>query len=129
LRKNLVIARMMNAQGACGDETARTTGRYMQPHRILLVEDDPRLGAEIADGLGRAGFVTDWIDDGLRARNVDLRVYSLVVLDLMLPGIHGFDLLKEWRQHSDVPVIILTARSDTHDKVRGFALGGDDYLT
>jgi DNA-binding response OmpR family regulator len=53
----------------------------------------------------------------------------LVVLDLMLPGAHGFDLLKEWRRESDLPVIILTARSETHDKVRGFELGGDDYLT
>lgn len=97
--------------------------------RILVVEDDPRLGAEIRDTLSDDGFDVTWLQDGARAVREDPDAYRLVVLDLMLPNKHGFDVLKQFRETSDVPVIILTARTDTHDKVRGFKLGGDDYLT
>lgn len=96
---------------------------------ILVVEDDPRLGAEIRRTLSDEGFVVTWITDGAKALREDPDDYRLVVLDLMLPNKHGFDVLKEFRKTSHVPVIILTARTDTHDKVRGFQLGGDDYLT
>lgn len=96
---------------------------------VLVVEDDIRLGHEIVETLETSGFDVVWCKDGTSARTVEINDYALVVLDLMLPGAHGFDLLKEWRKTSDLPVIILTARSETHDKVRGFALGGDDYLT
>lgn len=96
---------------------------------ILVVEDDPRLGAEIRDLLREEGFTVTWLTDGERAMREDPDAYRLVVLDLMLPNRHGFDILKHYRDSSDVPVIILTARTDTHDKVRGFKLGGDDYLT
>lgn len=96
---------------------------------ILLVEDDPRLGAEIRDTLTAEGFDVTWLQDGGKAMREDPDAYRLVVLDLMLPNSHGFDVLKRFRESSDVPVIILTARADTHDKVRGFKLGGDDYLT
>lgn len=96
---------------------------------ILLVEDDPRLGAEIRETLAGEGFAVTWLQDGAKAIRAKPDAYRLVVLDLMLPNKHGFDILKEFRESSDVPVIILTARTDTHDKVRGFKLGGDDYLT
>ena len=96
---------------------------------ILLVEDDPRLGAEIRETLTDEGFDVTWHQDGGQAIRENPDDYRLVVLDLMLPNKHGFDILKEFRESSDVPVIILTARTDTHDKVRGFKLGGDDYLT
>ncbi len=96
---------------------------------VLVVEDDPRLGAEIERTLSDEGFEVTWVTDGLVASRLDPEDYRLVVLDLMLPNKHGFDVLKGFRETSDVPVIILTARSDTHDKVRGFKLGGDDYLT
>ncbi len=97
--------------------------------RILLVEDDPRLGAEIRDTLVGEDFDVTWLTDGALAIREDPGAFHLVVLDLMLPNSHGFDVLKKYRETSDVPVIILTARADTHDKVRGFKLGGDDYLT
>lgn len=97
--------------------------------RILVVEDDPKLGAEIRDSLSGEGFDVTWLQHGNEAIRADPDAYRLVVLDLMLPGSHGFDVLKTFRETSDVPVIILTARTDTHDKVRGFKLGGDDYLT
>lgn len=96
---------------------------------ILVVEDDPRLGREIQYTLRENGFDVTWLSDGAQAAREDPEDYRLVVLDLMLPNKHGFDILKEYRERSDVPVIILTARTDTHDKVRGFKLGGDDYLT
>lgn len=97
--------------------------------RILVVEDDPRLGAEIRDSLSGESFEVTWLQDGGKALREQPDDYHLVVLDLMLPNAHGFDILKKFRESSDVPVIILTARAETYDKVRGFALGGDDYLT
>lgn len=96
---------------------------------ILLVEDDEKLGREVVSTLEEADFEVTWKKTGRDARWVEPDDFALVVLDLMLPGKHGFDLLKEWRETSDVPVVILTARKETHDKVRGFKLGGDDYLT
>ena len=75
------------------------------------------------------GFAPQWLRDGDEARKVDPDEYALIILDLMLPGTYGLDLLKCYRQSSDVPVLILSARNDTHDKVRGFKLGADDYIT
>lgn len=97
--------------------------------KILVVEDDANLGSEVVGTLERAGHVVRWCTDGATARREDIESYDLVILDLMLPNVHGFDLLKRWRESSEVPVIILTAKTDTHDKVRGFSLGGDDYVT
>ena len=99
------------------------------PDHILLVEDDFSLGDEIFESLHDEGFEVTWIKDGAEAIAEQPDDYDLVVLDLMLPGKHGFDILKRFRQASDVPVIILTARQETHDKLRGFELGGDDFLT
>lgn len=97
--------------------------------RILLVEDDAKLGQEIKTLLEEKDFEVEWHQSGTKAQWAQVDEFSLVVLDLMLPGVHGFDLLKSYREHSDVPVIILTARQDSFDKVRGFELGGDDYMT
>jgi two-component system response regulator MtrA len=97
--------------------------------RILVVEDDDRLGAQIVDHLRRAGFETTWMKDGDDARGVDLAGVTLVVLDLMLPGTYGMDLLKLYRSRSEVPVLILSARDDASDKVRALKLGADDYVT
>src|SRR5690554_1704054 len=96
---------------------------------ILLAEDDRRLGASIVYELQERGYRVTWVQEGPDVLRVDLHDVDLLVLDLMLPGKHGFDVLKELRTHSDLPVIILTARTDTADKVRGLTLGGDDYLT
>lgn len=97
--------------------------------RILFVEDDAKLGAQVVGYLEEAGFPTTWVRDGDEARQVDPTVYALVILDLMLPGAYGLDLLKRWRETSDVPVLILSARDHTADKVRGLELGADDYVT
>lgn len=97
--------------------------------RILLVEDDEKLGQQIASHLQEAAFEPTWIKDGARALACEASDYSLVILDLMLPGAHGFDVLKHVRRDSDVPVLVLSARNATTDKVRALALGADDYLT
>ncbi len=96
---------------------------------ILLVEDDAALGAQIRDTLDKAGYAVQWLQDGDEARQILPDDYELIVLDLMLPGTYGMDLLKLYRRTSEVPALILSARSDTFDKVRALELGADDYLT
>jgi DNA-binding response OmpR family regulator len=97
--------------------------------RVLIIEDDEQLGAQLDSHLSKAGFATTWLKAGRELAPDELQGVELVVLDLMLPGLHGFDLLKRLRAFSDVPVLVLSARSDTTDKVRGLRLGADDYLT
>ena len=97
--------------------------------RVLVVEDDASLGQQVVDRLREAGFEPTWVQDGQAALDVSPEPFSLLVLDLMLPGAHGFDVLKKLRAESDVPVLVLSARNDTHDKVRALELGADDYVT
>lgn len=96
---------------------------------ILLVEDDFELGDEIFETLLGEGYEVTWIKQGDEAYREDPEQFDLVILDLMLPGRHGFDILQEYRDGSDVPVLILTARQETDKKLRGFDLGADDYMT
>ncbi|MGB5414841.1 MAG: response regulator transcription factor [Polyangiales bacterium] len=98
-------------------------------NRILLVEDDVALGQQVVQTLSQAGFDPQWVQDGDAARDLDPDDYRVIVLDLMLPGIYGMDLLKRYRMKSEVPVLILSARDDTADKIRGLKLGADDYVT
>jgi|SRR5215217_823977 len=97
--------------------------------RILLVEDDARLGAQLVEQLRGAGFEPLWWTEGRILLPGELPDVGLVVLDLMLPGTYGLDMLKALRAFSEVPVLILSARNDTLDKVRALKLGADDYLT
>jgi len=97
--------------------------------RVLLLEDDLALGAQIVQHLEAAGFDLRWLKEGRALEARDVSGVSLVVLDLMLPGVYGLDILKMLRAFSDVPVLILSARNDTLDKVRGLKLGADDYMT
>jgi DNA-binding response OmpR family regulator len=97
--------------------------------RILLVEDDDALGAQIVGHLRGAGFEPIWWREGRPLVAGELPDVSLVVLDLMLPGTYGLDMLKALRTFSEVPVLILSARNDTLDKVRALKLGADDYMT
>jgi len=97
--------------------------------RILLIEDDRDLGAQIVERLGRAGFVVDWWTEGRHVEASDAAGLALVIVDLMLPGTYGMDILKELRASSELPVLVLSARNDTADKVRALKLGADDYMT
>jgi DNA-binding response OmpR family regulator len=99
------------------------------PQQILLVEDDAELGQQVKTHLERRGFGVTWITDGDRALAEDPSAYALLVLDLMLPGAYGLDVLKAVRRRTEVPVLILSARNETHDKVRALELGADDYVT
>jgi two-component system response regulator MtrA len=96
--------------------------------RVLVIEDDPELGKQITRYLEEAGFEPTWITDGDEARGAEIGRFALIILDLMLPGTYGLDLLKRFREQGDVPVLILSARNDTADRVRGLKLGADDYL-
>ncbi|MDD2664998.1 MAG: response regulator transcription factor [Dechloromonas sp.] len=98
--------------------------------RILLVEDDPQLGDGLTVGLRQSGFAVDWVRDGHAA---DLALlaesFDLVVLDLGLPKLAGMEVLNRARARGqDMPVLILTARDATGDKVAGLDAGADDYL-
>jgi len=97
--------------------------------KILLVEDDAELGRQVQGHLEEAGYAVDWLRDGDDAMLVDPAPYGLVVLDLMLPGAYGLDVLKHLRERHDVPVLVLSARNETPDKVRALKLGADDYVT
>jgi two-component system response regulator MtrA len=97
--------------------------------RVLVIEDDAKLGAQVVEHLRRGGYEPAWARDGNAIVAGERPEAALVILDLMLPGAHGFDVLKALRAGSEVPVLVLSARVDTHDKVRALALGADDYLT
>jgi two-component system OmpR family response regulator len=99
--------------------------------RILVVEDDPRMAAAIRRGLRFEGLVVDLAgdgDEGLRAARST--AYDVVVLDVMMPGIDGFETCVRMRKEGiRVPVLMLTARDAVEDRVRGLDGGADDYLT
>ncbi len=101
----------------------------MTVHRVLLVEDDARLAAMVADYLGEAGFRTTRAGTGGAAMQlVAAESFDALILDLMLPDADGLDLCRHLRTKSDIPVLMLTARGDPLDRVVGLELGADDYL-
>jgi two-component system response regulator MtrA len=98
--------------------------------RVLLVEDDPAVRESAALVLERAGMrVVAEADGEAAVRRFSAQRFDLVVLDLMLPGMSGFEVCRRLRAESGVPVVILTARTDTSDLVTGLELGADDYVT
>jgi DNA-binding response OmpR family regulator len=97
--------------------------------KILLVEDDENLGRQIVAALEGAQLEATWIKNGSNALAESPDDYHLLILDLMLPGAYGLDILKTFRLESDVPVLILSARNETEDKVRALQLGADDYVS
>jgi two-component system response regulator MtrA len=98
--------------------------------RILLVEDDPSIRETTSLGLEGAGFKVSAAADGREGLDRFRReAFDLVVLDLMLPALGGYDVCREIRKSSSVPIVILSARSDTVDVVVGLELGADDYVT
>ena len=98
---------------------------------ILVIEDDPILQSTLAYNLLRAGFRVLTASDGeagLAIARREAANLDLVLLDLMLPGMNGFQVLRQIRTSSDVPVLILSARGEEQDKVDGLELGADDYV-
>jgi two-component system, OmpR family, copper resistance phosphate regulon response regulator CusR len=99
--------------------------------RVLIVEDEPRLVSFLVKGLRGNGFTTSLAKNGATALAVAADTeFDLMILDLGLPDIDGLDVLRSLRERGDrLPVVILTARDEVSDKVAGFDLGADDYVT
>jgi len=99
-------------------------------NKILIIEDEPEIADLEKDYLELSDFAVTIENDGnaglYEAVNGD---YDLVILDLMLPGVDGFEICKAIREKKDIPVIIVSAKKDDIDKIRGLGLGADDYLT
>src|SRR3954453_1631073 len=97
---------------------------------VLVVDDEPIVRDVIVRYLRRDGFATLEAGDGDRARElIETADPTLVVLDVMLPGIDGLELCRWIRSRSDLPVIMLTARGEEADRIVGLELGADDYVT
>ena len=97
--------------------------------RILIIEDDELIADLERDYLAAEGLAADIAADGTEGwERFSKGGYAAVLLDLMLPGKSGFELLKQIRERSAVPVLLVTARKEDIDKIRGFGLGADDYV-
>src|SRR5262245_38725647 len=97
--------------------------------RILLIDDDPELSALVVRFLAGEGFETDCATDGTHGIEKALSGgYAFIMLDVMMPDMSGFDVLRRVRAQSPTPIIMLTARGDTLDRVLGLEMGADDYL-
>jgi len=101
-----------------------------QPRRtVLVVDDEPLVREIVADYLQREGFaVTEAADGRAALEALETGTPDLVLLDVMLPHVDGFTILTALRRRGDIPVILLTARSDETDRVLGLELGADDYV-
>jgi len=99
--------------------------------KFLLIEDEKKIARNIKEKLECEHYLVDWADDGNRGLEMALmEEYDLILLDIMLPGMDGFTILKQLRNSKiESPVLLLTARSEVDDKVKGLDLGADDYLT
>ena len=98
--------------------------------KILIVEDEPKTGEYLRQGLSEAGFMVDLAQTGPDGLHLALQgQYELVILDVMLPGLDGWQVLASLRQRDlHMPVLFLTARDQVEDRVKGLELGADDYL-
>jgi two-component system response regulator MtrA len=111
----------MTTAGALGDSSSG---------RVLLADDDRAVLESVSMLLERSGFEVECVEDGMAALETILEdEFDVVLLDLMLPKIDGFEVCRRMRAHSNIPIVMLTARDDSSEIVRGFELGADDYIT
>lgn len=98
--------------------------------RILLVEDEQKTGDYLKQGLFEAGYITDWVTDGLSGKHQALsEEYDLIILDVMLPKLDGWNIINDIRKSGKtMPILFLSARDQIEDRVKGLELGADDYL-
>lgn len=97
--------------------------------KILIVEDDEEIAMLEKDYLEINGFITEIISDGsLVEKKVMENSYNLIILDLMLPNVNGYEICKSLREKTDIPILMVTARTESIDKIRGLGLGADDYI-
>ncbi len=97
--------------------------------RVLLVEDDEPIAESLRRGLSRYGFEVHWVRTGTEGLEAQPADFALVLVDLGLPDMDGLDVCRELRARGDVPIIVISARSDEVDRVVGLEIGADDYVT
>ena len=99
--------------------------------KILVVDDEERLRKLVNDFLTKSGYEVIEASDGKEAIDIffEVKDISLILLDVMMPKMDGWETLKEIRQYSQVPIIMLTAKGDDMDKILGLEYGADDYIT
>ena len=99
------------------------------PLKILIVEDEPKLAQLLIDYLEAAGYATQWLADGHDViSQVKHQPPALILLDLMLPGSSGLSICRDIRQFSDVPIMMVTAKTEEIDRLLGLEIGADDYI-
>jgi len=102
----------------------------MEKYKILIVDDDKDIVNLVTDILTDEGFAVENASDGLTAlRRIKNNIYNLIILDIMLPDVDGLQICKKIRDDVDIPIIFLSAKNKSVDKVIGFELGADDYIT
>lgn len=98
--------------------------------KMLIVDDEPKIRAVVKEYAKVSGYECDEASDGLVAlEKVKLNKYDVIVMDIMMPNLDGFSAIKEIKEVDDIPIIMLSARTDEFDKLLGFDLGVDDYVT
>ncbi|AMP13618.1 response regulator [Collimonas pratensis] len=96
---------------------------------ILIIEDEPKMAELLQTYLTAAGYASRWISDGREALpQVHSRMPDLILLDIMLPGCDGWQICRQLREFSDVPILMLSARIGEEDRLQGLELGADDYI-
>lgn len=101
----------------------------MFPMKVLIVEDEPKTADYLHKGLTEQGCAVDLAHNGADGRHLAMQVdYDVIVLDVMLPGLDGFSVLRALRSVKQTPVIMLTARDGVEDRIKGLHEGADDYL-
>lgn len=104
---------------------------YMEELKILVVDDESRMRKLVHDFLVKAGYQVLEACDGAEAIEIffERNDISLIILDVMMPKMDGYQVLKEIRTYSKVPIVMLTARGEEHDELKGFELGVDEYIS
>lgn len=103
----------------------------MNEHKILVVDDEARMRKLVKDFLVRAGYSVVEAADGMEACDLffDTGGFDLVITDVMMPRLDGWELTRQIREYSQVPIIMLTAKAEEHDELNGFELGVDEYIS
>lgn len=97
--------------------------------RVLVVEDEAKAGEYLRKGLSESGFVVDWARTGVDGLHMAQSAhYDIVILDVMLPEMDGWQVIQELRATQETPVLFLTAKDEVEDRIKGLELGADDYL-
>jgi len=116
---------------SCQETLAMTSAKSDQylGKRILVAEDDDNIRALLTSYLAVSGFETVSVATGsLALKRLEQTTYDLAILDIMLPDVNGLDICAQVRRHRNMPVLLLTALGEEHDRIRGFEAGADDYI-